>query len=434
MQQLSSLRALRTSALIGSLAALVTFSVAACGDDGGGDGNTGGKSTTCAGVELADGSCVPKCDPAKCVEGNTCVNNVCSLVCTGHGDCGVGQQCGASVEDDTGAAIATCQLSDKSGFIGMYCPFGNECDDKFTCPSGESCGASVCGGGECVGDPSLCPADDPECNLGTCATDGTVCFVPTCTPDQCRPLICLSAGVGDADAVCTNHDCQADTDCGPGFYCGVTRDPHQICGTDKGEEEPCVDPANFGANGHTYQEGPASLLRNTCLPRPQCAPCESDLDCSAIIGWDATDGSVSPLGEPMRCIPIGGANHCAQTCTQAGDCDPDYACATDIGLCVPKFGSCTGSGGFCEPCLNDLHCSDASGSSICLELSGNQTACFDISFPDTCTSDNDCPVSAGGFKGECLDEGEGLVPSDGAYHRCYVPFKSSSSKFGCWGD
>jgi len=436
MQQISAHSHLRLTALIGSLAAFVTLSVSACGDDsGGGDGGAGGGGIVCdGGLLLEDGSCVPKCDPAKCVEGNTCVGNVCVLQCTGHGDCGPGQQCGAVLEDDTNAEIGACQLSCKSGFIGLYCPFGTECDDKFACPTGESCGASVCGGGECVADPTLCPADDPECALGTCAADGTVCFVPSCAADACRALTCLSAGVGDAEAVCTNQDCQGDLDCGPGFYCGTTRDPQMICGTDKGEVEPCIDPANFAAAGATYQEGPASLLRNTCIPRPQCAACESDLDCSPVIGWDGTDGAVSPLGEQMRCIPIGEGNHCAQTCATAGDCDPDYACATDIGLCVPKFGACTGTGAYCDPCLNDLDCSGAEGSSICLELSGNQTACFDLSFPDTCTSDNDCPMSAGGFNGECLDEGEGLTSTDGAYHRCYVPFDSGASKFGCWGN
>jgi hypothetical protein len=68
----------------------------------------------------------------------------------------------------------------------------------------------------------------------------------------------------------------------------------------------------------------------------------------------------------------------------------------------------------------------------CASLSGGMRACFDFSFPDTCTSDADCPAAPGGRRGSCLDEDQGVPPSDPLYHRCYLPYTAADNKTSCW--
>src|SRR6185369_11981044 len=101
-----------------------------------------------------------------------------------------------------------------------------------------------------------------EVSHGACP-DKTACVVPACSEAECLPLTCKTNGVGDARAYCTKLDCADDSQCPGGYYCGITRDPHTICGLmpEKGNNtvcgktaEACVDPATFGM-GNTYFEG-----------------------------------------------------------------------------------------------------------------------------------------------------------------------------------
>jgi hypothetical protein len=407
----------------------------ACGDDGAGAGGGGGEGATdasasstsstsstggaCDGV-IEDGVCVGKCSPDLCLPGNTCVNNRCTLTCDAHDDCYAGTACNEVVEDDTGATILACTASTKSAILGANCFFGNECDATTVCPDGTACGASLCGGQACT--DGLCP-------------DGTACTPATCEPDACRPPRCLGAVADGAQSpsgtsYCTQDDCTADADCAPGMYCGTTRDFHPICGSE-GEIEledpslPCIDPADFTAGGKTYVEGPVSLLRNTCVYRKQCSPCASDLDCSGAPG--------------QLCAELGGEGRCATTCVADADCEKDAACLEDPAhpgtlVCTPRYGSCIGEPGeFCAPCVNDLDCGGPETSFICYPLAGSQRGCFDYSFPDECTTDEDCPAAPNGtLHGECLDSGEGVPSDDAAYHRCFLPYYVNTNRFQCW--
>jgi len=194
-----------------------------------------------------------------------------------------------------------------------------------------------------------------------------------------------------------------------------TKGNNGLCGE---TEEPCIDEANFGQNGATFFEGQYCILRKTCLKRDQCAPCETDLDCSRLAG--------------QRCINIGGSNRCARDCGVDGDCDDDYQCIQNS--CVPRFGACEGTGLFCEPCQDDTDCGGPESHFACVTASGGQKACFDLTFPDTCTTDSDCPASPSGLHGECLDGTEGFTSTDELYHHCYFPSKlvDNIPKFGCW--
>ena len=379
----------------------------------------------CVGGVIVNGVCEGKCEPDKCLPGNTCVGNRCALLCDSHTDCYLdgSQDCLPATEDETDAAITTCQFGPRSAGTGIACPFKVECANWLACPDDGTCFASQCAGdpGACVQDADVCK-DDASCVVGKCP-DGSGCRV-NCAVD-CKPwLECQTKGEGDAEAYCTKRDCATDDDCIGGYYCGIIRDPHEVCATDppKGDNsfcgettEPCLPP---GANGTSLFEGSLCMLRRSCLKRDQSVPCATDLDCSQIEG--------------QKCVAFGGETRCARTCAQNTDCLLDATCDLGLGACVPKFGKWITDGGkFCEPCKNDEDCGGAGTSWTCFDLFGGMGGCFDQSFPDTCTTDADCPKAPGGKAGTCLDEEEGLAPGDSVYHRCYVPI-NNDGKSTCW--
>lgn len=423
----SSFASSHAGSLSGTVLVLCLALVPACGDDGagtggggGGDAATTGSAPPCDGV-LEDGVCVGKCSPDQCLPGNTCVENRCTLLCDTHDDCYAGTGCGDAVEDDTGAAIRVCSATAKSTILGANCFFGTECDAVTVCPDGTPCGASICGGQPCT--DGLCP-------------DGvTACAPATCDEASCRAPRCLGA-VADpgsspsGSSYCTQDDCTADSDCAPGMYCGTTRDFHPICGREDDvpladPDLPCIEEADFTAGGQTYREGTVSLLRNTCVYRRQCSPCSTDLDCSGVPG--------------QLCAQLGTETRCASTCAVDADCEKDAACLEDPAhpgtmVCTPRYGSCVGQQEeFCAPCVNDLDCGGTDTTFMCYPLAGNQRGCFDYAFPDTCTTDEDCPTAPNGtLHGECLDSGEQVPSNDPLYHRCFLPYFAASNRFQCW--
>lgn len=338
-----------------------------------------GKTCEEQGGVTIDGVCEGKCDASKCLEGNVCSENRCVLVCTSHADCIEGQECAPAKADD-GSDILACLYTKKTENIGLSCPKGDECNAFSACPDG-----------------SACSPDAP----GNCA------------PEECRPMACFTAGVGDAYAYCTTLDCKTDDDCVGGMECRVKRTPQKICGTQIGTEDPCIDPADFATNGATYQQGPVSLLQNVCAKRRDCSPCETDLDCD--------------LEPDQSCVNINGSLRCARGCAVAKDCEDDHDCVS--GFCIPKFGGCTGNGNFCEPCNTDLDCAAGGPTMACYQLQGEQRACIDASFSTACSTDADCPTSPSGKHGHCFTTAEVDPPL--AKH-CFAPFQAATSKFKCW--
>lgn len=330
------------------------------------------------------GICEGKCTAEKCGSGNTCVDNHCALPCTSHLDCNADQDCVAAVEDDTNADIAVCQPNGK-GTIGAKCPFGDECGSQFACPDGKKC--------------------DPSCTGSDCP----------CAADACKPLVCRSAGAGDAEAYCTLQDCHADADCPGGYWCATVRDPHQICGTTKGNDnfcgtttDPCVDPAQDSANGTTFVEGPHCALRNVCAPRRSCAPCSSDLDCSAVAG--------------QHCKQVGAEKACVRDCRADADCESGFQCSD--GSCVPRFGSCVGPGTYCTPCRNDNDCGGPTSKLACVSFGGAERVCIDVTASMSCTSNGDCPTGPDGRHGYC----------EPTQKKCYLPpYNDDANSYSCWG-
>jgi hypothetical protein len=402
-----------------------TLGAGACGGDI--ESSTTASSTSgggaCVGGILVDGRCEGKCTPDKCIANNTCVGNRCLLKCDSHNDCYTGiQSCAPAVEDDTNVAINVCQPSGIPAPIGAPCPFGTECQAYTACPDGRACDYRQCSGMACTRDEQACD-QDPNCAIGKCPDQMTACTVPSCPQDQCKaPLVCRTTGAGDADAFCTAADCKDDNECPGGLFCGIVRDPHEICNSDpkKGNNdfcgttaESCLDLATLPA-GTSYFEGSVCVLRRMCLRRTDCTACENDLDCSIIPG--------------QRCVgtgPAGADKRCLADCNTDTDCGPSYHCVS--GSCAPRFpGGCKGTGQFCEPCQSDEDCGSKGSKMACVkdDLSGER-ACLDLSFPTVCMSDLDCPTAPSGKHGRCIDNSASSI-----FQRCYLPF--SDEKYSCW--
>lgn len=389
-------------AFVGLAAVVGTF--IGCGDSA--------EDSSCVGGVVVDGVCEGKCTPDACLPGNVCSGNRCVLECTSHNEC-FGKFRGdektqgceeVTLDSDSGLndgekAFVCVDLVKANNFL-KACPIGNECDNPDK-------------------------ADDWACPDGSACTEGEGSDL--CTAAECRPLVCVGKGQGDAEAYCTTTDCvtgEDDATCGHGLYCGLTRVSNKICGTDKGTADPCIDPADFAKDGATYQEGPLTLMRNICFKREPCAPCSDKADCS--------------LRSDMECVDLGGEKVCAKTCTSDNDCSNDFRCV-EQGFCVPRSGSCTPppEDNFCHFCLDDLDCGGPGSTMGCADsistaLVSGQRACFDFGFTTQCTSDAQCPTSPSDKPGQCLDAGEGLSPGDDLYQRCYLPFWSTTSSYECW--
>jgi hypothetical protein len=54
-----------------------------------------------------------------------------------------------------------------------------------------------------------------------------------------------------------------------------------------------------------------------------------------------------------------------------------------------------------------------------------------MDFPDPCTTSQDCPMAPSGYPGKCLDESDGLTPTDSLYHHCYLPAVPGGG-YSCW--
>lgn len=460
---------LRYTALSSGLAALFGSAIL----PGTGCSSASEEPTCVGGYVTAAGACVAACDPSKCVDGNVCVENQCRLQCDTHGACTPNSQLCSPAKTDAGAAVSVClenghNVPSTGVGQGKPCPFGQGDCTTTVCPNGLECDAMACGGSPaaCIKDVVAC-AGKENCNIGQCSgKDKTRCTVTTCAATECKALSCLSSGEGDATAFCTATDCSSDEACGSGFFCGLVHDPHDRCGetctngkcasgqacTKDGNcqlgnnafcgktLEPCIDLATKPA-GSTYEAGTRCLMHKQCLRRGPCAPCKENLDCA---------GTSADL-----CVTIGASKGCAQFCASDDNCTSSEACtpagstcaasptagcttAADCptkddqcvprSVCVPRSpGGCraenvTGSK-FCYTCTTDLDCGPVDSNWICNTLSGGERACFDLGSSSTCAKDADCPKSPGGKPGACLDENDGVGPTDPNFHQCYFPAK-----------
>jgi hypothetical protein len=117
---------------------------------------------------------------------------------------------------------------------------------------------------------------------------------------------------------------------------------------------------------------------------------------------------------------MGSDKFCTADCGADSDCGTGFKCTARA--CVPRAGSCKGTGTFCEPCHSDdecmsgLYCGATSVERVCLPPDMN------------CSMDTECPKSPSGLQGTCLND-----PNSPGVHICVPPFFKNTSKYECWG-
>lgn len=317
------------------------------------------------------------CDSAKCALGNTC------LPLNGETKCR--KTCSSNADPATS------------------CPFG------YTCTDTEQADVPPF----CVQDTALRPDGNPieprsgqwgakcQANLGI--------ENPGCDVEQ--GFYCYGVSPTDGDAYCTRYDCEKDSDCGAGFWCGKI---------------------NQTPNVMTAKRTTIGEVQNVCLRRTYCATCKVDLDCPPI------------LGTAQHCIEdASGARVCAPECATSRNC-PNEARCVDLGfaskVCYPRATACVGDGSLCSPCRVDTDCGE---DGVCVK--GQYTtekACAKKSTTSCGTSEDptqgSCPQElADGSKApvRCARTRTGEVPTgEVPKDYCHGIFLigSGGGDVGCW--
>jgi hypothetical protein len=272
---------------------------------------SGATSATCTAQQacvasMGTAACVA-CDPTQCLKGDTCI--------TGY------QNYDDAVKNNPNST-SECRLTCAAP---TDCPFNYHC---FT-PTG---------GGQayCVNDRTTYPPTTAGTPAGS-APWGAPCspsHIPMGSTDPNAPLIantdcdtkdqfwCYGQSPTDANAFCTQFQCNDDGDCPGGWWCATVNDTPNV----------------------------------TTTPGTYCAPCKADADC--------------PLNQSAKqhCVSAdanGGAElTCAAECAADANCPLDYECK-DPGIgqtvCVPRAATCLGTGQFCDPCHSDGDCQKNGG-------------------------------------------------------------------------
>lgn len=311
----------------------------------------------------------PLCDTSKCGEGNECIED------EGTTECRL--TCDAQRGANGCPATYSCVTTTASTFCKQ---------DKVTVTVGAGQYGAYC--------TSLDGKEAAEC-------------------DQDQGFFCQYTDRNDPNAFCTRYDCEDDTDCTGGYFCGTANDVPA-----KAKEKRTI--------GATHK---------VCLPRLFCAPCSTNLDCGPGAG-----------GVPQVCSPdANGAMFCTKACTKDSNCNDEAKCADDGTsgkVCTPIAGTCVGDGSFCSPCRSDADCSSGGGACVRSRYSTEKSCTVPSKVKCDLEGDKpvfDCPkdmpsgspkksfVSCVGqvFNEVPLDQCSGLVPlgaseDDGVQVGCYA--------------
>ena len=309
----------------------------------------------CATPSTGAGGCAV-CDPTQCLPGNTCITGW-----VNYND---------AVAGNTANQTSECRLSCKAP---TDCPFNYHCFDP--------------GSGN-----AYCVKDRTSYKPPTGATGESAGGLPwgaPCSPqkgfssnsdcDSSQSFWCYGISPTDANAFCTQFQCNDDGDCPSGWWCGTINDSPNVTTTKRG-----INPLNS-----TYNWGSTTTV---CLPRTYnlipgtyCAPCKSDVDCP------------TNKGSAQHCVSADGNGGteklCAAECAGNSNCPLDYKCAdpgSGTTVCLPRAATCTGHGGFCDPCHSDKDC----GSGFCFLA--------DYSTEHFCTAPTpSCTLGSTGFSDSC---------------------------------
>ena len=321
-------------------------------------------------------------------------------------------------------------------------------------------GCVIITGDDASGDEA-CIDLDAVCPNLVCETEQVV--VDGCPICECAAVCepgpapeCAGARVlDDCTWTCEIQECQADGDCGDGFFCSA----------DNG-----TLPSDPGAPAQDPPEAAPVSPGGVCLPIERPLGCFADADCASGFFCDVSNaggGASDPLPPPPdgggeRPIPPPQAGICApiSVCFSDVDCAPTAHCefpgAADAlvavgGVCVDNtvvscasdFDCSAGSvcvNGTCaqpaQPCFNDAECQagefcdfDTAGRVACPDVNGDsicdeptpaiEGVCHAIA-PASCTSDVDCAhgqlcqlTDQCVCTTECIDDGMGgCLPCD----------------------
>ncbi len=296
----------------------------------------GNASATCATTEACaatgtTSACV-KCDPTQCLKNNDCITGWASYA--------------DYLKGDKSNQTTECRL---------------KCNAPTDCPFDYHCVPSDSGQGYCAKDRAFNGVDYKPKQTGEAAggapwgvacqpTDG-LDTNPAC--DTSQNFWCYGTSPTDANAFCTQYQCNDDADCAAGYWCATINDTPNVT---------------------TAKRGDWGTTTTACLPRAYnlkpgsyCAPCKSDLDC--------------PTNEstPQHCVSAdanGGAELvCAAECQDDKNCPLDYTCqdpGSGTTVCVPRAGTCKvdpKSAAFCSPCHSDDDCAGINGFCVIADYS-----------------------------------------------------------------
>lgn len=241
---------------------------------------------------------------AACSGSNTSLSNI-GGACNVVGDCVSGLNCTKA----PGALVGTCTKTS--------CTTQAECGGASFCAGDKSTG-----GGQCIAytGPSSSPTGqtDAPCDAAK-GLDNEDC-------DGAHGFKCLGASPSDGAAVCALYDCKADSDCGPGHFCGDI---------------------NTTPSAATTTRRPGETVK-VCQVRGYCGACATDVDC-------AKRGT-----EAGRCVlDEKGGSYCTYSCTSDKECPLDANCIKyqdGSSQCMPNAGVCKGDGALCSPCAADSDC------------------------------------------------------------------------------
>lgn len=337
------------------------------------------RTLTCAGFAIAAAvlpacssdpvSAAPvTCDDAKCAPGNKCLPYgteplKCRKTCSSNSEaatsCPFGYTC-----TDTGEGVEPFCVKDRATFDGK------PLTKKDTGQWGAACQAT----------------------LGVTN--------PGCDGDQ--GFFCYGISPTDGSAYCTRYDCEADEECGAGFWCATINKAPNVASTKR------------SAPGE---------VQKVCLRRAYCATCKVDLDCPPI------------LGTPQHCMADeAGTTFCAPECAQSNNCPNEAKCVDagfDAKVCYPRSRLCVGDGSLCSPCRSDVDCGE---DGMCVK--GQYTT------EKTCAKKSTTSCEAGTARGSCAETAaSGVrvaclggriddVPAD--YCHGFYQIGSDSGDIGCY--
>ena len=313
-----------------------------------------------------------ECDSDRCAPGNTCLPldgvTKCRKTCSSNTDPSTSCPCGYTCTD-TGTGVSPFCVQD-TALRADGLPLERKASGQW--------GAS-------------CPA-----NLGI--------ENPGCDTEQ--GFYCYGVSRADADAYCTRYDCERDSDCGAGFWCGrINQTP------------------NVQTEGRTT----IGAVQNVCLRRAFCSTCTADLDCPSI------------QGRNQRCIEDGsGARVCTPECDSTQSCPTEARCV-DVGLeakvCYPRSTVCVGDGSLCSPCRSDADCGE---DGICVKGAyTTEMTCAKKAASDCGTAldpaRGSCPssvVAGPKVAVRCLGHVFEAVPEN--YCHGFYPMTKAGGDIGCW--